>query len=191
MRFFSTLTFAAAASAAAIGTTTIKRNGLDVRVSTEPKKCLCKADVDELVDAYVTILSASAWDPENEKYIHDDFLDVSDSINTLIPPAGLPLGNPIFNKETFIQHQIDQPDNLPVVIEKLGPWNCNGISFVWTATFKKFGGQEEKRVRGITILETAKVGEQWQIKHIDVEFNTINYLLAIGGSITRPGPPPA
>jgi hypothetical protein len=188
MRFFTALTFAAAASAAAVGTTTIKRNGLDVPVVAEPKKCLCKSDVDEIVDAYVKMLSD--WDESLIKYLHDDFLDTSDSINTLVP-NGPPLGTPIFNKQSFINHQTNTPDNLPVIIEKLGPWNCDGISFVWHATFKKFGGQEEKRVRGVTVLQVAKVEGQWQIKTLDVEFNSVNYLLAVGGSVTPPGPPPS
>ena len=182
MRFFSALTLVAGASAASISI-----RGSDV--SLEPKKCLCKSDVEELSAVYAQILDN--WDDSLAKYIHDDFSDRSDSINVLIPPAGIPVGVPVFNKETFIKHQQEQPDDLPVTIERLGPWNCNSFSFVWKATFKKFAATEEKTVRGVTIVDVAKVGNQWQFKSFDVEFNNINFLLAIGGSITRPGAPPS
>ncbi|KAK0643938.1 hypothetical protein B0T16DRAFT_392383 [Cercophora newfieldiana] len=188
MRFFTALTFAATAAAAAVGTTSIKRNGLEVRVATEPKKCLCKSDVDELTAVYAQMLDN--WDDSLIKYLHEDFLDWSESIAVLIP-NGPPLGVPIFTKDTFIDHQHTQPDDLPVIIEKLGPWNCNALSFVWHATFKKFGGQTEKKVRGVTIIEVEKVEGQWQFKNFDVEFNNINYNLAIGGTVTGPAPPPA
>jgi hypothetical protein len=181
MRFFSALTLAAGASAAAVSI-----NGRDV--SLEPKKCLCKSDVEELSAVYAEMLDN--WDDKLIKYLHKDFTDRSDSINTLIP-NGPPPGVPIFNKETFIQHQHEQPDDLPVKIERLGPFNCNSFSFVWTATFKKFSATVEKVVRGVTIIETEKVDGQWQFKSFDVEFNNINFLLAIGGSVTPPPPPPS
>jgi hypothetical protein len=189
MRFFTVLTLAATATAAAVGSTTIKRNGLDVRVATEPKKCLCKSDVDELVAAYVQALTL--WDDSLIKYIADDFYDFSESINSLIPPAGLPMGFPIFNKTTFIQHQHEQPDNLPVIVERLGPWNCDGISLIWHATFTKNPTVPEQKVRGVTIISAAHNDGQWQIKGLDVEFNSIQFLLATGGTITRASPPPS
>lgn len=189
MRFFSTLALAATAAAAAVGTTTINRNGVALNVRTESKKCLCKSDVDELVEVYRKMLTT--WDDSLIPYLAEDFLDMSESINSLIPPNGLPMGIPVFNKETFIQHQHELPDALPLVIERLGPWNCNEISFIWHATFKKNPTVEEQKVRGITIITTAKNAGKWQFKRFDVEMNSIQYLLTTGGTITRSSPPPA
>jgi len=177
MRFFSALTLAAGASAAAMSI-----NGRDV--SLEPKKCLCKSDVEDLAGVYATMLAD--WSSDLEKYIHPSFLDFADSINVLIPPNGLDTGFPIFNATSFVEHQNTQPDDLPVKIEKYGPFNCNSFSFTWTATFKKFAATVEKTVRGVTIINVVKTDGQWQFTSFDVEFNNINFLLAIGGSITRP-----
>jgi len=189
MRFFSVLTVAATASAAAISsTTTIKRNGLDVRVNTEPKKCLCKSDVDELVEVYQKMLGD--WDDSLIEYLADDFYDFSESINSLIP-NGPPMGVPVFNKASFIEHQQTAPDNLPVIIERLGPWNCDSISFIWHATFKKNPTVEEQKVRGLTIISASHNEGKWQFSGFDVEFNSIQFLFATGGTITRAAPPPA
>lgn len=189
MRFFTTLALAASATAAAVGSTTITRNGVEVRVASEPKKCLCKSDVDELIDAYKGMITF--WDDaKHTKYLADDFYDWSESINSLIPPVGLPLGFPIFNKTSFIEHQHTQPDHLPLQVDKLGPWNCDSASLVWSATFAvPKPGLVAGKVRGVTILTAAHNAGQWQIKGLDVEFNNIQYLNNIGGSVTRPTPP--
>ncbi len=42
-------------------------------------------------------------------------------------------------------------------------------------------------MRGVTILGATKDKGYWQIKTIDVEFNSIAYLLDIGGTYTLPG----
>jgi hypothetical protein len=44
-----------------------------------------------------------------------------------------------------------------------------------------------KPVRGITILGTEQEGSQWKIKSIDVEFNSLAFLLDLGGSFKFPG----
>lgn len=45
----------------------------------------------------------------------------------------------------------------------------------------------QKPVRGLTILGATKQAGYWQIKSMDVEFNSIAYLLDIGGSYKLPG----
>jgi len=189
MRFFSTLALAATATAVAVGTTTITRNGVALEVRNEPKKCLCKSDVDELVEVYRKMLTS--WDDNLIPYLAEDFLDMSESINSLIPPNGLPMGIPVFNKTSFIQHQHDLPDALPLVIERLGPWNCNEISLIWHATFHKDPTVPEQKVRGITIITNEKNDGKWQFGRFDVELNSIQYLLATGGTVTRASPPPS
>lgn len=179
MRFFNlaVLGFAALATAA-----TITRKGVEIQVRDDPKKCLCKSDVDELVAIYVRILKT--WDEEDAKYLHEDFYDWSDSINSL---AQLEPGFPIFNKESFVERQNTTPDRLPVELVRLGPWNCDEISFIWSATF----GRDPKVVRGLTIIKASKDVGYWQIKGLDLEFNSIQFLKNIGGSVTYPGAPPA
>lgn len=46
-------------------------------------------------------------------------------------------------------------------------------------------------MRGVTILGATKDAGFWQLKTIDVEFNSIAYLLDIGGNYTLPPPPPS
>jgi hypothetical protein len=193
MRFFgalTTLALAASATAAAVGTASItRRDGSVVSVRSEPKKCLCQSDVDELTNAYTSMLGH--WEDKWADYLNDEsFVDWSDSINLL---AKLEPGFPIFpNKAAFLAHQATNPDNLPnFKIEKLGPWNCDSISFVWSTTFSFVPGGVPKPVRGVTILGATKGEEHWVIKTLDVEFNNIQFLKNIGGSVTYPAPPPA
>ena len=82
------------------------------------------------------------------------------------------------------------PDNIPVKIEKVGPFNCKEISFIWSAKFTKVPGGTENPVRGITILDTTKKDGKWLIQSIEVEFNSINYLKNVGGTCAAPPPRP-
>lgn len=188
MRFFgtlATLALAASATAAAVGTTSItRRDGSVVEVRAEPKKCLCQSDVDELLNAYKSMLGH--WEDKWAAYLSDEsFVDWSDSINLL---AQLEPGFPIFpTKAAFLGHQATAPDNLPnFEITKVGPWNCDSISFVWTATFSFVPGGTPKPVRGVTILGAAKGASHWVIKSLDVEFDNIQFLKNIGGTVTYP-----
>jgi hypothetical protein len=63
-----------------------------------------------------------------------------------------------------------------------GPIDCDEISIIWSMTF----GAAQKPVRGETILTATKEAGYWQILRIDVEFNSIAYLLNIGGTYTMP-----
>jgi len=173
MRFFSTLVLAASVSAAA--------TGLNTRTSEHDDKCLKQDDVDYLVEAYKSILTH--WEAPKADFIADQgFFDYSDSINTV---ADLPTGFPIFpSKEAFVAYQTATPDNLPLVIVEVGPWNCKQVAFIWSATF----GAVPLPVRGITILEGSYNKEQktWEIQNLKVEFNSINYYKNTGGVCTRP-----
>ncbi|KAK4096170.1 hypothetical protein N658DRAFT_436669, partial [Parathielavia hyrcaniae] len=143
--------------------------------------CLHPSAVDKLVAAYVRIISG--WNDTDAKYLADSFRDTSDSINIL---AGYPLGKPTFpTKKAFIDHQHDQPDNLPLVVTHKSPYDCDEITLVWTATF---GAAPQKPVRGITVLGAAKARGHWQIKSVDVEFNNLAYLENVGGSWALPKP---
>jgi len=181
MRLTQTLTLlglAALGSTAAIDPALTERSG-----DLEARHCLCQSDAEKLIAAYTRMINK--WDDADAKYLAEDFKDTSDSINQL---AGLPLGSVIFpSKQAFIDHQHVAPDNLPLVVTRIGPFNCDTASFIWSATFGAPGNQ--KPVRGITILGATKQAGFFQIKSIDVEFNNIAFLLNIGGSYKMPGQP--
>jgi len=184
MRFFETLAVVALAGSAAASPAVVVRS--DAKAPAK-KECLCQADVDLVVKHYQDILTL--WKPEYKDYIAaDGFYDHSESINAI---AGVPFGMNIFpNATAFIGYQTYTPDLIPVKIEKVGPFNCKEISFIWSATFAK-APVTPSGVRGITILNTEKKDGKWLIKSIDVEFNNINYLKNLGGTCTPPTPPPA
>jgi hypothetical protein len=81
-----------------------------------------------------------------------------------------------------------QPDNLPIVIAEVGPWNCNQIAIIWSATFTKVPGTEELPVRGIAVVGASYNHEQntFEIQNIKVEFNSMNYFRNTGGVCSRP-----
>ncbi|GAB1319718.1 SnoaL-like domain-containing protein [Madurella fahalii] len=141
-------------------------------------QCMHANDAQTLVDAYVRMISG--WNDADAKYLAESFRDTSDSINQL---AGKPLGSDTFNKQSFIDHQHEQPDNLPIQVRHQSPTGCNEVALIWDVTF----GVAQKPVRGITILTGTKEAGYWQIQSLDVEFNNIAYLLNIGGSYKMPG----
>lgn len=187
MLFKSTLALALAAVAAATPTY-VTKNGVKVRA--EAKKCLCQSDVDTLVEAYAAAINH--WEPEYaDKLANNGFTDHSESINQL---AGQPEGNTAFlSKAAFVGYQTNRPDNLEtLVVDKVGPWNCEDITVTWSAKFTKVPGAEPLLTRGIAILgATHDEDDMWKIKTINVEFSTLHYLKNIGGSYTLPGPPPS
>ncbi|KAK4444722.1 hypothetical protein QBC34DRAFT_414549 [Podospora aff. communis PSN243] len=172
MRFFSILTLATSVSAGLLS-----RHG-------DRDKCLKQRDVDGLVEAYKSILSA--WDPAKADFLADEnFFGYSDSINTV---AGIGTGFPIFpNKQAFVDRQNASPDNLPLTIVEVGPWNCNQITVIWSATFTKVPGGTPLPVRGIVVLESNwnKKQKQFEIQNIKVEFNSMNFFRNTGGICER------
>ncbi|KAK3395134.1 hypothetical protein B0H63DRAFT_64418 [Podospora didyma] len=192
MRFIilAILSLAAIISAAALAPAAHEPGEPHFYASAEPRgqqleerSCLCTSDVDSLLGAYVRILSK--WNATADaKYIASNFKDTSDSINIL---AGIPLGTVTFpSRDAFLYHENTAPDNLPIKIVSKGPFNCDTISFIWSATF----GAANLAVRGITILGATRQAGFWQIKTIDVEFNSLAFWLDIGGTIRYPGQPP-
>jgi len=185
MRFFETLAVFALAGSAAATPATVMRNGVQVRA--EKKECLCQADAELVVDHYKKILNL--WKPEYAAWLADDgFYDHSESINFI---AGVPYGLNIFpNKTAFVGYETYTPDLIPLVIDRIGPYNCNEVAFIWSAKFTKVPGATPLPVRGITILGAVKKAGNWLIKTIDVEFSP-QYIINLGGTATKPTPPPS
>jgi len=68
------------------------------------QQCLRESDANELVDAYVRMITL--WNDADAKYLAETFSDWSDSINIL---AGFPRGGPTFpSKAAFVgKQQVD------------------------------------------------------------------------------------
>lgn len=144
-----------------------------------PAKCLTQASVDYLTDGFAGLISA--YSNENaQTLLSDDFIDYSDSINSLI---GAPVGVPTFpNKAAFMAGQGAQPP-VPMNITAIEAFNCDTISLRWTA------GLQPEPVKGMTVLKASNAQGQkdtWQISVIFTEFNSISWLKDIGGSVTLP-----
>ena len=132
------------------------------------KACMNTTVVDEMVAAYVALVSAFTVEVA-EKYLAEGFADFSDSINSL---AGRAVGEATFaTKQAFIQAQAGQ-SQVPVVVEEVPMVTCNMIAVIWKAVF---GAQNP--ARGISVLETTPVPAKdtggWQFVRFDVEFNNL------------------
>ncbi|KAK3355089.1 hypothetical protein B0H65DRAFT_505055 [Neurospora tetraspora] len=124
--------------------------------------CLTRAEAKEIVDIYVQLI-ANYTDEVCAKYCASDFVDRSDSINTFI---FTPLGQPTFaTKEIFMAAQNANPP-FPVVVDSIDAVDCEA---------------------GITIIGTTKREGYAQIKSLDVEFNSLIWLLNMGGNYTWEG----
>jgi len=135
--------------------------------------CLTKNDAAELADVYKRLIGAfDAADAE--KYLTDDFEDVSQSINTFI---GKDYGAVTFDKASFITSQSDpqlpQPD---IVLQGDPIFTCSKIVLIWEATFGA-----GRPARGISVIKAVKNDDLWQMKHWDVEFNSLNWAYDMGG----------
>lgn len=146
-------------------------------VESRSERCLSSADAHFLVKAYTRLISAYT-DKEADKYLSDSFVEYSDSIGIL---NGVPLGQPIFpTKAHFKAAGAAQPP-FPLVVESVVAKDCKAIVLTFTATFGA-----GLPIRGVAALTTT-YERHWKISRIDVELNSIAYLINIGGSIIPPG----
>ncbi|KAK3398076.1 hypothetical protein B0T20DRAFT_240464 [Sordaria brevicollis] len=168
MRFsvLANVAFASSALAAAVAT---RQEGA----------CLTREEAKQMVDVYVQLI-ANYTDEVCAKYCASDFVDRSDSINTFI---FTPLGEPTFaTKEIFMAAQNANPP-FPVVVDSVDAVDCEAIALRWHATF----GAANLPSKGITIIGTTKREGYAQIKSLDVEFNSLIWLLNMGGSYVWEG----
>ncbi|KAJ9133993.1 hypothetical protein NKR23_g10428 [Pleurostoma richardsiae] len=144
-----------------------------------PKDCLTRDEAQSIVDVYQRLIANYTSD-DCDKYCADEFVDVSDSINTFL---NQPLGGPTFaTKEIFMEAQTYNPP-FPLVVESVDAVDCDVIALQWHAAF----GEANKTSKGITILHNTKEKGYWQIKDIYVEFNSLTWLLDMGGSYVWEG----
>ncbi|PKS11358.1 hypothetical protein jhhlp_003120 [Lomentospora prolificans] len=137
------------------------------------RNCLSKNDVDEIVDVYKILISGFNEEDAN-KYLSEDWVDVSQSINTFI---GKQPDAVTFNKTSFISSQSNSQLPEPTLEIQGEPiFTCDRIILIWVATFG--AGRPAK---GITVIKTVKHNGQWQMQRWDVEFNSLNWAYNMGG----------
>jgi hypothetical protein len=141
--------------------------------------CMTRDEAKGMVDIYAKLI-ANYTEADCVKYCADDFADFSDSINTFL---FLPLGGPTFaTKKIFMEAQLANPP-FPLIVDAIDAVDCDSIALRWHAAF----GAANKSSAGITILNTSKQAGYWQISKIRVEFNSLTWLLNMGGNYTWSG----
>ncbi|KAK1570021.1 uncharacterized protein LY79DRAFT_488266, partial [Colletotrichum navitas] len=107
-----------------------------------------------------------------------------DGMNEL---AGKPLGAPTYHDREELKAALEWQSRrpTPVTLQTVDAVSCNTIVLKWTATF----GEAKLSVRGIQILEVIRDSSSygWAIKSIDTEFNSLAYLVNLGGVYKMPG----
>jgi hypothetical protein len=132
--------------------------------------CLCDSDADVIANDFAQLISnyTAAF---AEKVLADDYIDQSDSVNTLIDngtESPIPLGALTFaTKAAFIAGQGTQP-NIPFTI--LQTWHtCDTVIIRWVA----YPGPQQVQGFDALIVEPSSNGFQpYQIKTTYGEFNS-------------------
>jgi hypothetical protein len=146
---------------------------------TTTTSCITRDEAKQITDIYAGLI-ANYQPADCERYCADEFVDRSDSINTFIFQ---PLGQPTFGtKQIFMDAQLSNP-SFPLIVDSIDAVDCQAVALRWHATF----GAANESSRGITILGTTKEKGYVQIKSIDVEFNSLIWLLDMGGNYTWEG----
>ncbi len=102
------------------------------------------------------------------------FADFSDSINTFIFE---PLGGQPAQLPEDLHGRPAVESSFPLVVDGIDAVDCDVIALRWHATFGEAQGQPRR-----PILRTTKKAGWWQISRIDVEFNSLTWLLDMGGN---------
>ncbi|EFQ36720.1 hypothetical protein CGRA01v4_14159 [Colletotrichum graminicola] len=149
---------------------------------TPPPACLRTEDGRDLAAEFQRLIrnySAKAAD----RLLAPDVVAHCDGMNEM---AGKPLGAPTYHDreelKTALERQSGRPT--PVTLRTVDVVTCNTVVLKWTAVF----GQEKLPVRGIQILTVQKSAPHygWAIKTIDTEFNSLAYLVDLGGTYSMP-----
>uniref|UniRef100_L2FHM4 NTF2-like domain-containing protein n=1 Tax=Colletotrichum fructicola (strain Nara gc5) TaxID=1213859 RepID=L2FHM4_COLFN len=98
----------------------------------------------------------------------------------------VPLGAPTYRDRDELKAALERQSGrpTPVTLRTVDVVTCNTIVLKWTAAF----GEARLPVRGIQILTVEKAGpiRGWAIKTIDTEFNSLAYLVNLGGTYKMP-----
>lgn len=112
--------------------------------SDQGRQCITQAEGEEAADVFRQLIQEYS-DEVALKYLTEDFVDVSSSVNGIINAGGdkpFPLDQPTFNsRQEFIDGQGAQPQ---IPFEKLGVWvGCDFVTMRWM-TSDSAAGQESK-----------------------------------------------
>ncbi|KAI8625102.1 hypothetical protein F5Y19DRAFT_479976 [Xylariaceae sp. FL1651] len=160
-------------------TTLMCHGSLVMAAATSRSWCMDPKDGQKLASRYADLIGA--FTPEKaEVLLADDFTDTSDSINTL---SSKPLGSVTFpSKQDFIREQSQQPI-IPLNITSVDATTCDTVVLRWTQEF----GAISKPVAGISVLVACMQDDDWRIKAVHTEFNSVIYWQDMGGLCSMPG----
>jgi len=158
--------------------------------------CMSKAEMSAAIDKYAAFISNYTADVA-EAFLSDDFVEYSDSIDTL---TGNDLGRQTFNKTSFMAGaQAAKNFGAVFTLNVMDVYitTCDSAALSWYSVFKhKPTVTRMLPARGLTIMKFKKndgnTGDDWQISFLTVEFNSLVWLLNSGGTYSggRPGSDP-
>ncbi|GJC96328.1 hypothetical protein ColKHC_05154 [Colletotrichum higginsianum] len=129
--------------------------------------------------ALIRNYSAAAAD----ELVAPDVVAHCDGMNAL---AGKPLGAPTYRNRDELKAALERQSGrpTPVSLRTVDVVTCDTVVLKWTAAF----GEARLPVRGIQILTVERGGPVggWAIKTIDTEFNSLAYLVNLGGTYNMP-----
>lgn len=143
-------------------------------------KCMNKKEATDAVEIYRQLIGIEYTADLANKWVSKDFVDNSDSINTFIHQK---LGGPTFPSKAIFMAASAATPHFPMQILGIDAHQCNTVALRWSQTF----GAANAPAKGITILKTVWEDNLWKIRQVDVEFNSLMYLVNLGGSYTWEG----
>ncbi|KAJ2905838.1 uncharacterized protein MKZ38_004086 [Zalerion maritima] len=158
MRFFAAVTTVLAVATSAL--------------AKHHKRCMPKGQVEKVVSNYQTLVGdiASLSEDDVAKILHPDFEDWSNSISAFFPK---PYDVPTFDYSNFETSQRNARQ-MPIVVEDIVAFDCDTIVIIFNAMFPT-------PARGISVITVEKDSHKWKIVRVDVEFNSLAWMVGIGG----------
>ncbi|KAJ2892550.1 hypothetical protein MKZ38_009617 [Zalerion maritima] len=163
------------------------------------KKCMSKDEMSAAIDKYAAFISDYQEDVGLE-FLAEDFEHYSDGINTL---TSKDLGSQTFNKTSFMAGAAAaKAFGAVYTINVMDVYmtTCDMAALSWYAVFSHSPDVErELPARGITVLGFERnpdfvedETDEWQVKLMTLEFNSLVWLLNSGGDYegVRPGTQP-
>ncbi|KAI8269773.1 hypothetical protein K4K58_000222 [Colletotrichum sp. SAR11_239] len=151
-------------------------------LSSSTPTCLSPEDGYQLATDFQALIrnySAAAAD----RLVAPEVVARCDGMNLL---AGKPLGAPTYRDRDELKAALERQSGrpTPVTLRTVDVVTCDTIVLKWTAAF----GEARLPVRGIQILTVENAGPMrgWAIKTIDTEFNSLAYLVNLGGTYKMP-----
>ncbi|TKA56739.1 hypothetical protein B0A55_12387 [Friedmanniomyces simplex] len=150
------------------------------------KVCLSQSDVTTLSTHFGDLVSGYTQKLANQT-LTTDFMDYSESINTLIDSAGTTpnalLGLTFTSRASFETLSAAQP-SVPFQVQNTW-YNCDTITIRWLST------QSPQRVVGISVLQTVYRPRQgnatnFKINEVWAEFDSAAWLIDSGFTVTPP-----